>query len=166
MVLPATAAGTTVSSTARVRGNQADPNPGNNQASAQTLIVQPLRSPTEVSGQVEGFLTTHLEVDASEGAVLGDVQVNGRPLFTLTGPGSYEYRFSGTPGTNVLEAHISMPPDVAARWHFDFSRDVHFEAGSIEVSVGQVISQDAHSVVFHIDGASRSRVTFRFRLEP
>jgi hypothetical protein len=167
--LPATAAGTTVSSTAQVSGNQADPNPGNNQASVQTLLVQPLKSPTSasgVSGEVEGFVTTILEVNAPEGAALGDVQINGQPLFTLTGAGSYEYRYAGTAGTNVLEAHITMAPGVAARWHFDFGRDAHFEAGSIEVSVGQVLSQDAHSVVFQIDGAAQSRLTFRFRLEP
>jgi hypothetical protein len=161
----ALAVGTTVSSSAEVSGNQKDPNLTNNSDTVQTVLVS-LAPPSSGSEQLEGFLTTALEMDASEALVLGHLQVNGQELMTMTQPGQYGVRFVGSAGTNVVEAHITMPPGELGRWRFDFSRTHNFEAASIDVSMGQALSQDAHSVVFRLGGGPQLKLKFSFRLKP
>jgi uncharacterized repeat protein (TIGR01451 family) len=137
----------TIGNTVNVQGGQLDPNPGNNTASINTTVS--LRTDTDDALVIA--YTTDLRVSGAEIA-RGRLVVNDSILVPIDSSSPRILHSRGRPGSNQFEAAVESGPIADGSWRFDFSVSRHFKAGSLQVQSGEVLSQDARSVVFAVRG--------------
>ena len=135
-----------------------DPNSANDSASAMVTVSQAPASRTSKSS-----LTSDLLALPRDGATVGNVLLNGEALATTTNASPYRYAFTGAPGKNVIEANLLASESGEVLWRFDFTTAEGFEPGGFVVESGQIVSQDARSIVFRLEGSGQ-RIRFSFTL--
>jgi hypothetical protein len=110
--------------------------------------------------------TSFLRFPTATGRVEGRLVLNGTSVVVTDNRAPYAHRVRGRNGWNTIEAVLTWPSKRAGNWRFDFASSEHFEAGSIHVENGVVVSLDSHSVVLRMSGAPSERVRFKYRLSP
>jgi hypothetical protein len=154
----------TLANTARVSANQSDPNPENNSATETTTLSFPVlrTAPRVLAVSFNSFL----DVAPLDGAVKGQVLLNGAQVNATNNASPFPHRLKGKAGRNTIEARLTSAMEGKGFWRFDFAAAEFLVAGSIQAEVGQVMTRDAHSIVFHLSGTPNERIRFSFELEP
>jgi uncharacterized repeat protein (TIGR01451 family) len=143
---------------AEVGSETADPNPANNTATVQTALVVGQRT------SIGPFTSTSLlRFTQTDEPSTGIVVLNGGRVDTTTSGVPFQHRFQGRPGRNTIEAYLSGAGKEGL-WRFDFSGAQAFVAGSFRAEAGQVVSRDAHGIVFRVSGTAGERIRFSFEL--
>jgi hypothetical protein len=144
-----------------VSSDTEDPNPANNTNVERTKILFFDQRATNVELSLTSLRTT-LEDDRSA----GNVVLNGGRIDTTMSGAPFQHRLQAPPGKNTIEAYPTSGAGKGGLWRFDFSAAHNFLAGSIRAEVGQVVSQDAYTIVFRLSGATAERIRFSFELAP
>jgi hypothetical protein len=154
--------GPTITNNAEVRSNEDDPKPGNNQASHTTNVMfgYPF---TTAQTTTECSFTSLLTVPGSDEPLGANVQLNEGAVSATTSGSAFQHQARARRGRNTVEAHLTASGR-AGFWRFDFTGTQDFVAGSFRVELGQVVSQDAGSVVLRINGTPGERIRFSFEL--
>jgi len=130
---------------------------------ARVTCLVGLRS--EVTGLATSFLS-FLEVQPGDRGGRAEVRVNADRVDVVDVSATVHHHLRARAGENMVEAQLLTPVGGGGFWRFDFSGTEHFVAGSLLVEAGNVVSLDAHSVVFRLGGSPGERIQFRYRLSP
>jgi uncharacterized repeat protein (TIGR01451 family) len=146
-----------------VESDTVDPDTSNNSDVARTNIEwgEPQRT-----SSLNLELTSLLDFQAPDDPSPGYVVLNGgRTDSTMSGT-IFPHRFQAQSGRNTIEAHVASGAGRPGTWRFDFSTTPSFVTGSLRPEMGQIVSQEAHGIVFRLSGQSGERLRFSFELSP
>jgi len=145
---------------ATVSSASMDPDTSNNGASA-AVAVTPFR---ESVGSVRTSMTSDLDAAPRNGATMGSIVLNGAAVAMTNNASPIRFQLTGKLGKNVIEAHLASSTLGEIFWRFDFTAAQGFMPNGFIVESGQVVSRDARSIVFRLDGRDQ-RIRFSFILE-
>ena len=145
---------------AAVGGGTTDPNTGNNQASQSTQVTSTQRT-TDDGGRVLDLLST-LDVRPLDGRIRARITVNDAASEETSNTGIRPHAFRAQPGENRVAAQVQIGESDSGTWRLDFSTTRNFVPGSLRAQSGRVVSQDANSITFALDGETND---LRFTLE-
>ncbi len=114
---------------------------------------------------LKSSVTTELRDSNGRGA-RGQVVLGGSQTLSIVDGGPSSLGYSARAGRISLEAGLTVPLDLPARWRFDFSASPHFVPGSLRVVAGQEVSRDGYAVVVRLSGNTSERVRIEYELEP
>ncbi|MGH9461617.1 MAG: PKD domain-containing protein, partial [Vicinamibacteria bacterium] len=154
-----TPASGSIVNTARVTAIEFDPDPLNNEA---TLTLSSGHRTATVGAT--SFMSS-LKGGDPDAVARGRVVINSAQADATGSSAPFRHSARGRE-ENTVEAYSESGLEGEGLWQFDFSGDQHFIPGSIKVELGQVLSRDAHSVVFRLSGAPGERIKFTYRLRP
>jgi hypothetical protein len=114
------------------------------------------------ASQLSTSFSSFLESPAIHKDSEGQIILNGSRLDAIQSGAHFRHQFYGRRGENVVGARTAAGVGKGL-WHFDFQGAENFVPGSLKVKLGQVVSVDAHSVTFRINGQGE-RIEFGFEL--
>jgi uncharacterized repeat protein (TIGR01451 family) len=148
----------TVTSTASVSANEADPAPGNNSDSATTRVTLLQR---DSSGGLVTF-SSRLDVPPADGHDRGQVVVGSSQL-GLDDSAGVELQFRAEPGETVVEAVLTESSGRSGKWTFELRPSPAIEVVGMQVEAGELLSSDPRALSFHLRGEAGERIRFRYR---